>query len=586
VNPSLSSTSHTVAAWSSDATVDAAWSGASDAAGGVDGFSYEWSQSATTVPDAVKDSEETATATTSPPLGDGQWWFHLRTRDNAGNWSTPVHLGPFEIDRTAPANPALSSTHFSDWSAERTVDVAWSGAADSGSGVSGYSVEWSQNSATSPDQNKDTTATSTTSAALADGSWWFHLRTVDAAGNWSAAVHVGPFKIDGAPPTNPTLASPSHSVDAWSNDPTVEVAWSGQADALSGIDGFSYAWSGQADTDPGTAKTVEETATGTTSDPLADGSWWFHLRVRDNAGNWSAPIHLGPFMIDATPSNNPTLWSPSHAVGSWSSDPSVVVDWDGGTDVDGYSFVWSEAATTVPDATKDAEAATTSLSSVLSDGSWWFHLRALRASGSWSNASHLGPFRIDTAAPETAITSAPPTETADRSAAFEFSSSETSSSFWCSLDGAPSGDCASPLSYPALEAGAHVFRVTARDPAGNLDATPAEHRRTIGVAAPPPPPPPPPPVPPPSPPAPPPPPASPLTPPPVRIRCRVPRVSGLALARAKVSIRRSHCSLGKISWRYSVRARRGRVIAQRPAPGRLLPNKARVSLVVSRGRPG
>jgi beta-lactam-binding protein with PASTA domain len=53
-----------------------------------------------------------------------------------------------------------------------------------------------------------------------------------------------------------------------------------------------------------------------------------------------------------------------------------------------------------------------------------------------------------------------------------------------------------------------------------------------------------------------------------------------------VLIRRAHCSLGKIGWRYSAHARRGRVIAQKPRAGRLLPNQARVSLVVSRGRRG
>src|SRR5207248_2842097 len=157
VNPTLSSTP--VPGWSNDNTVDVRWSGASDSGSGVDGFSYGWSQSATTVPDSAKDAEETAAGTTSPPLADGQWWFHLRTRDNAGNWSTPVHLGPFSLDTTVPGNPALSSTHVSDWSADRTVDVAWNGAADSGSGVSGYSVEWSQSSTTLPDATKDTTAT-------------------------------------------------------------------------------------------------------------------------------------------------------------------------------------------------------------------------------------------------------------------------------------------------------------------------------------------------------------------------------------------------------------------------------------------
>src|ERR687888_145135 len=165
--------------WSNDNTVDVTWRDASDDGSGVDGYSYEWSQSATTVPDTVKDAEETATGTTSPSLADGQWWFHLRTGDTAGNWSPAVHLGPFKIDTAAPANPALSSTHPPDWSADRTVDVAWSGAADGTSGVAGYSVAWSGTSTTSPDETVDTTVTSAMSDPLADGSWWFHLRTRD-----------------------------------------------------------------------------------------------------------------------------------------------------------------------------------------------------------------------------------------------------------------------------------------------------------------------------------------------------------------------------------------------------------------------
>ncbi|HEV2711838.1 MAG TPA: S8 family serine peptidase, partial [Gaiellaceae bacterium] len=473
-NPTLTSPSHGVGAWSNDATVEVAWSGASDALSGVDGYSYEWSPNAATAPDATKDTA--ATSTTSGALTDGSWWFHLRTLDAAGNWSAPVHLGPFKLDTRAPGNPALSSTHPSDWSADRTVDVAWGGAADMGSGVSGYSTDWSQISTTSPDETEDTKTTSATSAALADGSWWFHLRTRDEAGNWSAAVHLGPFKIDGTPPSSPTVSSPSHSVDVWSNDPTVDIAWSGQADGHSGVDGFSFAWSQQSGTDPGTAKSLEEAAVGTTSEPLADGSWWFHLRTRDNAGNWSGAVHLGPFRIDATPPANPTLSSPSHAVDSWSSDPTVVVSWSGSGAVAGYSYAWSEEANTLPDTSTDLGAETTTLGSDRPDGSWWFHLRALDAAGSWSGASHLGPFRIDTDPPETTIEAGPAAETSERAAAFAFSSDESASSFACSVDGGDHGDCVSPFTYPALSLGAHVFSVKARDRAGNIDASPAEHR--------------------------------------------------------------------------------------------------------------
>ncbi|MFL5931741.1 MAG: S8 family serine peptidase [Gaiellaceae bacterium] len=517
-NPALSSPSHAVGAWSSDATVDAAWAGAGDTGSGVGGFSYEWSQSATTVPDSTKDTG--GSSTTSTPLADGSWWLHLRTVDVAGNWSAAVHLGPFRIDTAAPANPVLSTTHPTDWTSDRTVDASWAGAADPASGVSGYSVEWSQAALTAPDVVQDTTGTTATSPTLTDGSWWFHLRTRDAVGNWSTPVHLGPLKIDGSAPTNPSVSSPSHTVDAWSNDPTVDIAWSGAGDPLSGVDGFSYAWSQQAATDPGTAKNVEEGVTGTTSDPLADGSWWFHLRTRDNAGNWSAPVHLGPFKIDVTPPTNPTLSTPSHTVGAWSANPDVVVRWSSSETVNGYSYEWSEAALTVPDTTRETDGATTTLTSARPDGVWWFHLRSLNGAGSWSDPSHIGPFRIDTRPPESTIGTSPPAETADRSATFSFSADEPAT-FACSLDGGDFGACASPVTYAALALGPHAFRVAARDRAGNVEPAAAERRWTISDATPPPPPPPPPeppapPLPPPPPPEPPPPPdpPPPLEPPP------------------------------------------------------------------------
>ncbi|MGH2983145.1 MAG: trypsin-like serine protease [Solirubrobacterales bacterium] len=105
-DPTLSSPSHTVGVASSDPTVEVSFSGATDGLSGVDGFSYQWSTSPTTVPDTTKDVEETATGTTSPALADGNsYYFHLRTRDNAGNWTSTAHLGPFAIDTQAPSPP-------------------------------------------------------------------------------------------------------------------------------------------------------------------------------------------------------------------------------------------------------------------------------------------------------------------------------------------------------------------------------------------------------------------------------------------------------------------------------------------------
>jgi thermitase len=102
VDPAVASTSHVPNTRSADTTVEVAWSGAVDFGSGVDGYSVAWDRVATTVPDATKDLEETASRSVSAPLPAGTYWFHLRTRDNAGNWSLGTHVGPFVI-----AGPAI-----------------------------------------------------------------------------------------------------------------------------------------------------------------------------------------------------------------------------------------------------------------------------------------------------------------------------------------------------------------------------------------------------------------------------------------------------------------------------------------------
>jgi hypothetical protein len=64
--------------------------------------------------------------------------------------------------------------------------------------------------------------------------------------------------------------------------------------------------------------------------------------------------------------------------------------------------------------------------------------------------------------------------------------------------------------------------------------------------------------------------------------CRVPRVVGLRLVRARAAIRRAYCSVGRVRGVRS-RAARGRVVRQSPRAGTRLRRGARVILVISRG---
>ncbi len=65
---------------------------------------------------------------------------------------------------------------------------------------------------------------------------------------------------------------------------------------------------------------------------------------------------------------------------------------------------------------------------------------------------------------------------ARRKATFRFASGEAGSRFRCKLDRKSYKPCTSPKTYKKLKRGKHVFRVRARDRAGNVDKTPVVKR--------------------------------------------------------------------------------------------------------------
>ena len=66
--------------------------------------------------------------------------------------------------------------------------------------------------------------------------------------------------------------------------------------------------------------------------------------------------------------------------------------------------------------------------------------------------------------------------------------------------------------------------------------------------------------------------------------CTVPKVVGKQLASAKVTIAKRHCRTGTVGRTYSRQHKKGIVISQSRRPGRVLPARSKIDLVVSRGR--
>ncbi len=84
----------------------------------------------------------------------------------------------------------------------------------------------------------------------------------------------------------------------------------------------------------------------------------------------------------------------------------------------------------------------------------------------------LSPCNPDTAPPDTTITKRPRNKTYKKTSTFEFTSSEPGSTFECKLDDGSFQPCASPHAVK-VKKGKHTFEVRARDPAGNVDGSPA-----------------------------------------------------------------------------------------------------------------
>jgi|tagenome__1003787_1003787.scaffolds.fasta_scaffold20986366_4 hypothetical protein len=65
--------------------------------------------------------------------------------------------------------------------------------------------------------------------------------------------------------------------------------------------------------------------------------------------------------------------------------------------------------------------------------------------------------------------------------------------------------------------------------------------------------------------------------------CKVPKVTGRKLKAAEQAVAKAHCKPDRITRKYS-KVKKGRVISQKPKPGKHLPAGAKVKLVVSKGR--
>jgi hypothetical protein len=326
--------------------------------------------------------------TVSPALADGSYSYRVRAWDGTtyGVWSSG--WARFVVDATAPATTVSSSTHpvQTTWYSSNAPTVTWTASTESG--VAGYSYVLDQTSSTVADTVSEGTTASKSYTGLADGVWYFHVRTQSKAGVWGTTATFT-IRVDVTAPTAPATVTSSPQVPAVpSPNRNVTATWSAGTDATSGVKGYSVVFNNDSATPADTVQDVPATTTSYSSPSLSDGTWWFHVRTIDNAGNASADKTYGPFLIDGTGPDAPVITSPDHSQTAWSTNRTATFAWTttngagGPADATGYSVVFDQAANTDPDTTSETALPAWTQQNI-PDGVWYLHVRAVDSANNW-----------------------------------------------------------------------------------------------------------------------------------------------------------------------------------------------------------
>jgi len=204
-------------------------------------------------------------------------------------------VGP---DRTARA-PALKPLNFRSGVPARQdgVLISWDQPEDS-SGIAGYSTLWTRDAGRIPPETIGalSNASAATEFADADGSWYFSIRAMDRAGNWSPPSRIE-FVRDTSPPPPPTIASLATDEKGFLASNTFSLAWTDPEG--SDATGYTYALIPvpRGGMPPDTAPaSFPSRSLGPASRAdyrnIDDGEWLFELAAVDSVGNISRPARI------------------------------------------------------------------------------------------------------------------------------------------------------------------------------------------------------------------------------------------------------------------------------------------------------
>ncbi|HPS41841.1 MAG TPA: kelch repeat-containing protein [Anaerolineaceae bacterium] len=286
-----------------DSTPDFSWGTVVDS----DHFQFQISLSssfATTVQDIIL--APSVASYTATLLNDSLYYWRVRAIDLAGNNGAWSSIRSFSIDTTPPVAPELISPPDLSTLIDKWPTFSWNLVSDSDHFQIQISL-FSDFSTTVQDISLGTGILTYTSSTLSDNNYFWRVRAIDLAGNYGAWSVVRSFTLDSTPPAAPVLLTPTAG-KVYRGTPS--YSWTTPLSAVAYI--FQY------DNDDNFSSPVftsTEMSISNFTPPLqAVGIYFWHVKARDQHGNWSNWSYKRKITIKPVIPVAPTLVSPKSGV--------------------------------------------------------------------------------------------------------------------------------------------------------------------------------------------------------------------------------------------------------------------------------
>ncbi|MCS7150791.1 MAG: Ig-like domain-containing protein, partial [Endomicrobia bacterium] len=280
--------------------INFSWQGVTDTISGIKNYVLQLS----TVSDFSIINYTSTTVLTNATLTvlQGSYTWRVNVEDFAGNYTTSTIKYTLVIDTTPPSTPVLYNPLNNTATNYMNIKFEWSASDDSGwrgnSGIKGYELYISTKSDFSIFTSSSFVVSAEVSQVLSENIYYWRVRSVDNAGNYSAYTVSYTIVVDTTPPPEVyNLTVPQNNTFA--NYTDINFSWQGVTDTPSGVKNYilqistSYNFT--------VINYSSKTSLSNATLSIEEGSYTWRVNVEDFAGNYTTSTVKYTLVVDTTP---------------------------------------------------------------------------------------------------------------------------------------------------------------------------------------------------------------------------------------------------------------------------------------------